>query len=736
MIFTLGVCAFAISSAINAQNIETDTFPTTYTNLKEVVVSSNKGNEKAEDISSQINIVKRRNIQTLMPQTTGDALIQNGTVFVQKSQMGGGSPTIRGFEANKVLLVVDGIRMNNAIYRGGHLQNIITVDPNALERIEVFNGPGSVIYGSDALGGVIHMQTISPQLSKNDSYSMASSAFVRTSTANKETTLHGDFNYGKQKWASLTSFTFSTFGDLQMGKNNGFFKNDSAYGNKTFFATRLNDNDTMLSNTKPTEQLFTGYSQIDLLQKILIKQSEKVNHLFNLQYSKSSIVPRYDRLTETSGNLPKFSEWYYGPQQRALLAYQLQLNKGKFYDNANITAAYQNIAESRYSRRFKNNNLGANEENVQVISLNADLSKELKNNHELRYGAEYVYNKVKSIGYNENIVTGDKTDAVTRYPNGSLYSTAGLYLTDRWEIKEDLILTVGGRISTFNLQAKFDDTYFNFSDLEVKQNSTSANGHIGLVMKPTKKLRIIAQMSTGFRNPNIDDMSKTFEQTSNSLVLPNTALKPEQVFSQEIGLDYFFGKRSWIDFRAYNTDYTDAIVVKESQYNGNDSVFYNGQNMRVLRAVNIAKANIYGFSSSVNLRFKKYWSAKASFNYTYGRDRTNENNILPLDHIPPVFANLFVGFEKPKWSVIASVLYNGKKDIKDYSNSGEDNLQYAPTYGIPAWYTINLKGSYIYNYKWVFRAGVENIMDMNYRYFASGISAAGRNVVLSAGFKF
>ena len=163
------LCIGFIAFSASAQTAKDTTEPL-YSTLKELVLTANKKAEAAEDIPQQIQILKRRSIQQLMPQTTADALIQNGNVFVQKSQMGGGSPVIRGFEANSVLLVVDGVRMNNAIYRAGHLQSIITVDPNALERVEVFTGPGSVIYGNDALGGVVHMYTLQPEFTQTDSF--------------------------------------------------------------------------------------------------------------------------------------------------------------------------------------------------------------------------------------------------------------------------------------------------------------------------------------------------------------------------------------------------------------------------------------------------------------------------------------------------------------------------------------------------------------------------------------
>ena len=78
------------------------------------------------------------------PQTTADLLGQIGSVFIQKSQMGGGSPMIRGFATNRVLMVADGVRMNNAIYRSGNNQNIISIDPFSLEDAEVIFGPGSI----------------------------------------------------------------------------------------------------------------------------------------------------------------------------------------------------------------------------------------------------------------------------------------------------------------------------------------------------------------------------------------------------------------------------------------------------------------------------------------------------------------------------------------------------------------------------------------------------------------
>jgi hemoglobin/transferrin/lactoferrin receptor protein len=188
-------------------------------NLDEVIIYSNKFAERKKNIVQKIDVIQAKQIAQLNTQNMGDLLSNTGNVFVQKSQQGGSSPIIRGFEASRVLLVVDGIRMNNAIYRAGHLQNVITVDQNMLERVEVLYGPASTLYGSDALGGVVHMRTKMPRLSTNGKTTVSGSGFARFSSANLEKTFHADASIGGRKWAWLQSYNFSDFDDMRMGKN-------------------------------------------------------------------------------------------------------------------------------------------------------------------------------------------------------------------------------------------------------------------------------------------------------------------------------------------------------------------------------------------------------------------------------------------------------------------------------------------------------------------------------------
>ncbi|MEY3687712.1 MAG: hypothetical protein RIR84_553, partial [Bacteroidota bacterium] len=239
--------------------------------LDEIVVSGSKFAEKKKNIVQRIDIIHAKTIAKNNVQNMGDLLASSGNVFVQKSQQGGSSPVIRGFEASRVLLIVDGVRMNNLIYRSGHLQNIITVDQNMLERVEILNGPASTLYGSDALGGAVHMISKKPILAVDTNQSIfKANAFARYSSANREQTLHADINWGGKKFASLTSFTYSDFGDVSIGSNDK--KGFENFGTRPFYIQPYSTEkpyDTIIRNPNPRIQKFTGYKQFDFTQKIL-----------------------------------------------------------------------------------------------------------------------------------------------------------------------------------------------------------------------------------------------------------------------------------------------------------------------------------------------------------------------------------------------------------------------------------------------------------------------------------
>ena len=702
-------------------------------NLNEVTIAAGRFAEMKKHVPQQVQTISAGKIRFLNQQTTAEMLTHTGNILVQKSQLGGGSPIIRGFEANKVLIVVDGVRMNNAIFRGGHLQNVLSMDNSILDKTEILFGPSSVLYGSDALGGVMSFYTKNPELTTgNDKIKFGGNAFMRYSSAYNEKTGHIDFNIGTKKIALLTSFTFSGFGDLKQGSN--YYNKFPNWGKRSFYVERINGSDSMISNSNPNKQVQTNYKQYDFLQKILFKTG-RVQHVLNFQYSTTGDVFRYDRLTETnSSGIAKSAQWYYGPQKRLLAAWQLNLPASNIYDAGTITTAYQNIEESRHNRNFKSTKLNHRTEKVDVVSLNADFKKTIKAN-EFSYGAEFVYNKVNSSAYSQNISTGQRTALDTRYPDGgSNTQSYAAYGTLLHKFGKSIIVNSGFRYSYNRLYSKFNDkTFFPFPYDDIEQTSSALTGNMGIIFLPKGGWRMAALVSSGFRTPNVDDMSKVFESGGGTLIVPNPKIKPEKTFNYEASISKSFLNRYQVSTTVWYTDYKDALSTDFSTFNGSSTIVYNGTTSRVVTVVNKNKAYVWGLNASIAGDVNDHFSFSSVLNYTYGRIKESPKN-YPLDHVAPVFGrtSFFTRFGKFKGEVFA--LYNAAKDSANYNLRGEDNQVYSadPVRGYtPGWITANLRTSYEINKYATLQFAVENMFDKYYRVFASGLSAPGRNFVIT-----
>jgi hemoglobin/transferrin/lactoferrin receptor protein len=711
-------------------------------NLTEVVISANRTQENKADIPQQIEIIKGQDIQFGNPLSSGDLLSQSGNVFVQSSQFGGSSPVLRGFEANRVLLMIDGVRMNNAIYRGGHLQNVITIDPNMIDRTEIIFGPGSSIYGSDALGGVMHFYTRKPTFSNNNKIYITADGFSRVATAASEWSSNATVNIGSKKLAFLGSVTYKTMGDVHMGANR-IHDSFPDFGKRPFYVDRIGNVDSMIVNTNENIQKYSGYSQTDMMGKVRYMAGKNLYINANIQYSTSSDIPRYDRLTESSSGKAAWAQWYYGPQKRLLTSVSAEYSKStKAFDKFMIIAALQDIQEDRIQRRYRNNNRDTRREHVKVYTLNADFQKLLgnanKSHHELRYGGEIQLNDVSSKATREDIVKGTvRENITTRYPgkmNQVNYMSA--YISHRWELSKKIIISDGLRYNTSSLNSEFSDSNLAVLKLNnlpygrtIDQSFQALTGNLGLVATPLKGLRTSILFSTGFRAPNLDDVGKFFESAPGGyMVVPNPDLKPEYSKNGELSISYTHNQLFKIEGSAYANQVSNIVGLANAKLNGADSIVYDSKTTVIKSNQNLDNALVTGANISLWANVNKHILFYSTLNFTKGTLTTTDK---PLDHIPPTFGKTGVRYVAKKFRAELYSIYNGWKKIEDYRLGAEDNEVYATAKGMPSWYTFNLKAEYTFSKYFSVQAGVENILDQHYRAFASGFSAPGRNVFLT-----
>jgi hemoglobin/transferrin/lactoferrin receptor protein len=350
----------------------------------------------------------------------------------------------------------------------------------------------------------------------------------------------------------------------------------------------------------------------------------------------------------------------------------------------------------------------------------------------INYGFEYYFNNVTSTAYSENIITAVQSPLDTRYASGGAsMSGAAAYATLVHKVNKKLTFNGGIRYSRVNLSASFTDkSFFDFPFTDVNQSNGNLNGSFGLILTPNAKWKISALASTGFRAANVDDLAKVFESTSGNLLVPNNELKPEKVANLEATIERKFNRNTSLALNGYYMRYTNALTTGKAQFNGQDSIFYDGTLSPVYTAINATEAYIYGGNLSLNSQVNDHFSLQSSLVYTYGRIKT-DNGDTPLDHIPPVYGRTGFTVQQQKFRGEFFVMYNGWKRIEDYRLDAEDNENYATSDGMPAWYTLNAKASYQIKENVQLMVGLENILDANYRVFASNISGAGRNVTLT-----
>jgi hemoglobin/transferrin/lactoferrin receptor protein len=698
--------------------------------LQTAVVTAHRWNQSKQEIPSKISQIPLEEIQLLNPQTAADLLGLTGEVFVQKSQQGGGSPMIRGFSANRLLYTIDGVRMNTAIFRSGNIHNVISLDPFTLENTEVFFGPGAIIYGSDAIGAVMNFQTLTPQI---DHKPIAVNAVLRSATVNKEKTSHLDVRLSGKKWGSITSFSLHDFGNLKMGT-----RGPDEYLRKFFVQTKAFP-DQLVANPNPLIQNPSAYSQINWMQKVRFQPTSSWDFQYGFHYSATSAYARYDRhLRFRPDGTPRSAEWLYGPQKWMMHNFSATNTKSSIlFDVATFRVAYQFFEESRIDRNFRQSTRRTRTENVYAYNFNGDFLKNVGDHGKWFYGVEAVFNDVNSLGINENILTDIKENGPSRYPNATWHALSW-YNSYQHKISKKSLLQGGFRLNSFGLNADFNQnlTFYPLPFDRIKLQKEALTGNLGWVFTPEESWTFHTNFATGFRAPNVDDIGKIFDSEPGTVLIPNPKLGAEYAYSGEINITKVISDRVLIDLTGYYTYLDQAIVRRDSRLNGQDSIIYDGLKSRVLSLQNIAAAKIYGLQAAIEIRLSDNITFLNRLNYQKGIEESDNGEIFPSRHAPPMFGLSRLEYKDKKLKIQLfsefsnSVSYEGlpleergKPEIYAIDSNG---LPYSPS-----WYTINLAANFRLNPIFTLNLGLENIGDVRYRPYSSGIVSGGRNFILS-----
>lgn len=682
--------------------------------LDDVVVTATRGMALAHEVPQMVNVLDARDLRHKSLPQAPEMLRQAAGVVVQKTSQGGGSPIVRGLKANKLLFLVDGIRLNNATYRGGNIQYLNTVDSELLERIEVVHGPSSVLYGSDALGGTINVVTRSPSFrtGQGSVFTGAWRGGFATADGTRFTGLSLDVS--QRRWAASFTGSFKSFGDVTRGGNGG----------ATLMRRLANDSRTQRVLRKT--QAPNGYDAYAFGVKLRVKLGDSGEVVAAYQLDRQLGVPRYDVVEVRQDSIRKFD-----PQERDLLYLRYRRSgQNTWFNRVEVTLSLHRQFERRIRQKF--GSVTRTTDDIRTISPGLQLQfDKVVGRHHFTYGTELYLDQVATQSSARNTTTGARSRRAPVFPDGSTFLSFGLFLQDAVELGTRWRLYAGGRFSAFRLRAPFaaqPGEPFDFG--VVVQNNTALTGSLGMQYHLTEHLSLVGNLAQGFRTPNLDDVSKVGVGKGSRLFdVPNPEARPEKSLSVDAGVK-LSGARLQLNLVGFYSHLSDLLIRQPTTVNGQTFVVEEGDTLLLVHRANVARASTAGFALDVQAEISDHWLAGGNLSYTYGENRTDSE---PLTGIPPLTGRVELRWQRPSaWAEVSARFAASQTRL---SSEDKQDLR-IPEGGTPGWWSLDLQAGVQVAGPVTLKAYVTNLLDRNYREHLSGFNAPGRNFGLTAEWRF
>lgn len=665
--------------------------------MEELFVTANRYERRVQDISQSINLVSEFDINARQAKTSAEALREENGIFVQKTNHGGGSAIIRGFSSNQILILVDGVRLNNSIYRLGNHQYLTTVDNHSLRQIEVVRGPTSAAYGSDALGGTINLLTKQPEFSAANR-SLDYHLFSRFASADGERTFRAETVIAHQKVAWLAGFSLKKFDDLQRGGNSS--------------------HPQLEKSTPGLKQNPSGFRGSDFDTKLIYKIRPFQTLLLAWQHSRRGETPRYDKY-ENNG----YYRWVYKPQNRNLvyINYRCQIHS-KYLSEIRATGSLNLQEEGRETQPNRAAALVKEKDKVRTLGFTLQFNANLKH-HQPAYGIELYSDHVQSERFSsdpelKNIQIAERA----RFPDGARYNSAGIYFQDEIRLSRKWSITSGVRFSYFH-------TYFEMPDDSTgsgryNQDFHALTGSIRSTYRVTAQSRFYLDIGQAFRAPNLSDLAKFGESKGDIYEIPNSDLAPENLISFDFGYKLTAGKFR-TNIAVYYAKISDLIASAPATYAGLSTIQRGTKSYRVKMKKNLGTGFIRGFEFSAAYSISGNLVWQVNLTDTYGQNSSAQE---PVGGIPPFFGLAGIEWKKDRFQLKAYSRFAAWQTRLSCDDLDDPRI---PAGGTPGWWTINLRAGIRLNSAINIRMAVKNILDLNYREHGSGINGAGRNFIIS-----
>ncbi len=668
--------------------------------IEEIVVVARGIPEDTFKTDRSVSVMDKETIKEQNPRTIPEALFDTPGAFVQQTNAGGGSPIIRGMVGPQVLVVVDGIRFNNSLYRTGPVQYLNLLDPFSVDQVEVLRGPGSALYGSDAMGGVIRLNTLSERFPQDSGeFNFSGNLLSRYQSTNTGSTFHGDFSVGLNGWSFLGGISYKDFNDLKGGEGVG-------------------------------TQLYSGYDNTSAIGKLNRRFSRGIFKDWDLTigyiYSFIDNAGRTDKLYDQN------SLQFYDNKDHLLYA-RLDTLFPSVDTVGSVTVSYQDFFERKDTEKVQNDYktvVKTTRDNIAAGTLGLDLNMSSEIDEDilrLNYGGMWYRDAVSAERFT-SLPGADWLKVNDQdYPDGSTYNNYGLYTLLEWApfhsaAGGNFRLTGGWRFHGVS------------ADVPARGNLPEVNfsftGHVFLFSAQYlngDKYNMALTYSQGFRAPNLNEAAMLGD-TGQFFHIPNYRLRPEYSNTLELLTRRRFGSLT-LSLTGYISFLEDFIKREGTLWNGQSKI--DGKD--VVFNVNAGKGLLWGTEGSFVWGLPANWSLSGNFAYTWGEEKVTTGADIPLTRIPPLFGQFKIRRDFLKhgiWQGFAETYVRAAAKQDRLSNEDLKDSR-VPKGGTPGWWTWNIRiGASLWSHLRCHIA-LENILNKKYKYHGSGIYNPGATIVLT-----
>ena len=650
--------------------------------IDEVVVTATRRAVSSEQVSSGLTLVGSERAQS--EKLVTDALASNVGVYLQQTTPGQGAAIIRGLKGSSILHLVDGMRLNNAIFRSAPTQYFALVPVTAVERVEVLRGTPTSLYGNDAVGGVVQLVTRVPGFEGAEKQVRGEvSALFDSAELGK--TVRAAIDAGNNALASSFSAEYMKTGNRRTGSGDRI--GPSGYESK---AARL---------------------------AIAGNLSDDRSWLFDAHYLEQPETPRVDELVPGFGQSePSSSEFFFAPNRRIFVHGRYTVTDGLAGLDWNTDVAWQRIDDDRVSRDFEATDRRRESNSSDLYGLTLSASR-LTNAGSWIVGAEFYHDEVGSQRVEDDLLSGTSQTLASRFPDGSEVRQAALYGNVQRQVADRHNLSFGVRVSN-------DDVTLPATAVSgaADINSTDLSGDLGWIFDATESWHLLANVGLGFRAPNVFDLGTLGNRPGNRFNVPNTTLDSERVAQADLGVRYRTDRMRF-DLMVYALRYDDRITSV-----GTGDVTPDGRD--VVQSVNAAESSIRGVEAGVDVRISDALSARAVLNYSWGEQEVSGSDAEPADRIPPLNGNVALSYDAGRNYRLESWVRFA--DAQDRLSARDIRDSRIDPQGTPGWAIIGARLEKEYAQRWLLSVAVNNLLDKRYRVHGSGLDAPGRNLMISA----